>query len=82
MDKVREIFEPSGLTLESKLSAAKKKTENEGNHKNKKADSKQDRDDLHKYQTYYDFSCCVPNLRSHQVGFSRCFLSEPGMLGT
>lgn len=67
LDKVREAFQPDGLTLESKLTAARKKAESESNHKNKKVDPKSDRDDLHKYKTYYDFSCCVANLRSHQV---------------
>lgn len=63
MEKVREIFHPRSLTLESKLVAKKTKKEEENN---KKSNDKF-QEDQNKYQLYFEFSCRVNNLRSHQV---------------
>lgn len=59
MAKVREFFYPRSLTLESKLIAKKKKAEEKNNSKSE--------EEQNKYQLYFEFSCCVNNLRSHQV---------------
>lgn len=69
MDKVREVFQPRHLTLESKLAAKKKKEGDSTKQDNQKGDAKSSRDEQHKYQVYYEFSCCVNNLRSHQVRY-------------
>ncbi|XP_039250930.2 S1 RNA-binding domain-containing protein 1-like [Styela clava] len=75
MDKIREVFQPYRMQLESKLSASKKKEMEKKNSETKKAgttdlkhDFKKGQDeDITKYQSYHDFICKLPSLKSYQV---------------
>lgn len=81
MDKIRDIFQPRSMTLESRVVLAKEEV-NSGKEKKKGKEAKPDnvkvnktesqaargsKDDAEKYQIFFNFNCRLPLLKSYQV---------------